>query len=363
MDLTNAGFFKTYCLRKLQGSEDYIYLYNANRNQCLRSTGKLGSQLVYGPCDNSDEMVWIIPSSDNRFGEYRSKANQDYCITYPEATLERCTSVMPASKLLNLYRSNNSIMFAGDINFNKCLGSSTDNPNVVAVKECNNSDPDQIWYYNLWDPSVVVKETAIVYFYNAIKNECIQTNGSSVTTGSCVFNDNTLWEIPNSHKGFYRSKANPKKCLSVLDGVVSLNECNENTTLTLDGNFIRSPSSKDHCIASSKLDNTLEYIEGCKANDTNHIWYVNIWTPPETESTTTTTATATATKASVPTTKEPVPTNTLIEEESVPTNTLIEEESVPTNTLIEEESVPTTDTEEKPTMTITTVVTAIMTNA
>jgi len=61
--------------------------------------------------------------------------------------------------------------------------------------------------------------------------------------------------------------------------MVSLTECNEDTILYLDGNFIRSPSSKDYCIASSKSDNTLEYVKDCDINDTDHIWYVNIWTP------------------------------------------------------------------------------------
>ena len=260
--------------------EEYIYIYNANRNECLTTSGIFGSLITYGKCDNSDNTVWITSNSN---GHFRSKANPKYCLRPNNINSEGGVILgicSPVAHQNQFNRSGNLLKHYTVTGYtHACIGSSEDDPSKAALKYCDENDPDQIWYFNKWDPSVVIKETAIVYFYNAFKNECIHTDGSSVTTGSCNFNDDSLWEIPNSHKGYYRSKANPEKCLSIVDDMVSLTECNEDTILYLDGNFIRSPSSKDYCIASSKSDNTLEYVKDCDINDTDHIWYVNIWTP------------------------------------------------------------------------------------
>jgi len=234
-------------------------------------------------CDNSDHTVWITSNSN---GHIRSKANPIYCARPNNVNSEggvilgKCS---PIAHRNQFKRSENLLKYYMNSGFTyTCIGSSEEDPSKAFLIDCNKKDPSQIWYFNKWDPSVVVKETAVVYFYNAYKNECIHTDGSSVTMGSCDFNDDSLWEIPNSHKGYYRSKANPEKCLSVVDDKVSLTECNEDTKLYLDGNFIRSQSSKDHCIASSKSDQ-LEYVEGCDISNTDHIWYANIWESPETE--------------------------------------------------------------------------------
>jgi len=263
-----------------QSIEEYIYIYNANRNECLTTSGVVGTPITYGKCDNSDNMVWI---TSNTNGHFRSKANPNYCMRPNDSNSEGTVILGKCSPIAHknqFYREKNLLKKRYNSSYYKyCIGSSDKDPNQADIKECNEKDPDQIWYFNHWDSSVVVKDNAIVYFYNAFKNECIHTDGTLVATGSCDFsNDNTLWEIPNSHKGYYRSKANPEKCLSIVDGEVSLSECNEDNKLSLDGNFIRSLNDKDHCIASSKSGKTLEYIEGCNIEDPDHIWYVNIWT-------------------------------------------------------------------------------------
>jgi len=279
---TNESFsnsFNSQCIRQgLKDDQVYFYVYNPNRNKCVHLNEKDGF-LTYGNCnDDPEKILWLPP--DENYGVMRYGENPTCCLYEDGITCgESCIN---NSEQLRLCTSDNRIRPSeGDHCKNDtCLGPSTSDPKRLTWVDCDNNDLDQIWYFNIWDPSVVVKETTTVYLYNAIKDECISTDGSSVTSGNCDFDDNTLWEVPNSHNGYYRSKAYPGKCLSVMDGVVSLNECNEDTTLYLDGNFIKSPSSKDRCIVSSKSGHTLEYIEGCDINDSYHIWYVNIWESP-----------------------------------------------------------------------------------
>jgi len=226
-----------------------------------------------------------------------------------------------------------------------------DESDEIVKKECDENDQDQIWYFNIWDDSIVFEEetpvvtapeNVYIYFYNAYKNKCITSDGSSVTVGNCFNNDDAIWEIPVSHDGYYRPKDHSDKCLTIIDGVVSLSECNENTTLYRDGNFIRSPTSADYCIASSQSDNTLEYLQGCSDWNSDHIWYFNVWTPPETTS-----QVATPTETVVESTEVAVPTETVVEstEVAVPTETVVEstEVAVPTETVVEstEVAVPT----------------------
>jgi len=262
-----------------------VYLYNALKNVCITSDG---SSVTTGSCDFSrDNSLWEIPTSHN--GYYRSKANAEQCLSIVDGDL----LLSECNENTTLYRDGNFIK--SPLSDTYCIGSSEGNTNELSIMECNGNDANQIWYFNNWDPSIVVEETPVnsqpetvtIYFYNALKNVCITSDGSSVTTGSCDFSsDYSLWEIPTSHNGYYRSKANAEQCLSIVDGVVSLGECNENATLYRDGLFIRSPLSEDYCIAASQFDSTLEYIEGCDMNDPDHIWYFNIYTP---EASTTTT--------------------------------------------------------------------------
>jgi len=318
-----------------------LYIYNANKNKCLSTTGKPGSTLTYGTCDNSDNTIWIVPNS--HYGNYRSKANPDYCINVEngKVTLEECSDSTIIYRNVNFIKSPYSI---NDANY--CMGSSKKNPNEISLKECDVNDPDQIWFFNFWDSSVVVEETQpdtmTIYFYNALKNECIQSDGSTVTTGNCFNNENALWEIPSSHFGYYRLKSNSEKCLGIIDGVVIVSDCtDENSILYRDGNFIKSPLSDDQCIVSSNVDNTLEYLEGCDVSDPNHIWYYNIWTPPT----------------------EEISEPTISEVSTAPSETTGTSEE---NQTISEISIPTTTaaaTEENPIVTITTTVTSVMTEA
>jgi len=261
-----------------------IYIYNAGRNKCLRTTGILDSPVTFGDCDNTDNIVWFVPYSHH--GYYRSKINPDYCLSIENDTeggkiiLQNCED----SEFNSFGRYENFIKPSLPDN-NLCLGSSKGSDKIVK-KVCNEKDLDQIWYFNIWDSTFTPPaESSIVYLYNAYKNQCIRTDGTSITTGDCFSSDETLWEIPNSHEGYYRSKVYPEKCLSIVNGKVGLNECNETTTLYLDGNFIRSSSSEEYCIATSAslTDNGLEYVENCDVNQYNHIWYFNIWTPPASE--------------------------------------------------------------------------------
>jgi len=257
-----------------------VYFYNAYKNKCLRTTGLPDSSLTYGACDNSEDIVWTIPTS--HIGNYRSKANPDYCLSIEDETV----TLKECNETTSLYRDVNFIK--SSLYENYCIGSSENNN--ASLKECDVNEPDQIWYFNNWDPSLVFEETPVVsqpesvtvYFYNAFKNECIHND---LTTGSCDFNDDSLWDIPVSHNGYYRSKADPEKCLSIVDGGLSLSECNENTVLYRDGNFIKSPLSDEYCIASSTIDHSLEYSEGCDISNPYQIWYFNNWTPTDVETT------------------------------------------------------------------------------
>jgi len=253
-----------------------IYIYNASKNKCLRTTGLPDSSLTYGSCDNSNNTIWYIPNSHS--GNYRSKANPDYCLTIKDGivSLQKC--------ILNktLYRDVNFIK--SPLSDNYCIGSSENDPNEIALKECDVNDPDQIWFFNIWDSSVVIEETPVVsqpetvaiYIYNASKNICLNSDDSSITVGRCDFTtDASLWEIPISHHGYYHPKANAEKCLSITDGVVSLGECNENSILYRDVNFIKSTLSDNDCISSS---NEIS-IKECDANDSDQIWYFNTWDP------------------------------------------------------------------------------------
>jgi len=331
----------------VQQPEDVtVYFYNALRNKCLRTDGLPGSPLTYGSCDNSENTAWIIPATHE--GNYRSQVNPDYCLTIVDGVV----SLGECNENTTLYRDVNFIK--SPLSENYCIGSSESDPDQISVKECNVDDQDQIWYFNNYDPSAVVieeppvvqqPETATIFFYSAFRNVCLNNDGTSVFSGSCDFtNNDSLWEIPVTHNGNYVSKTNPEKCLTIVDGVVSLGECNENNTLYRDGNFIRSPSSDKHCIILSKFDDSLEYTEECDASDFDHIWYFNIWTAPETE-------VATSTEVVVPTTAAEENQTEVV----VPTTAAEENQT--------EVVVPTTAAEENPTMTITTTVTAIMTEA
>ncbi|OUM64995.1 hypothetical protein PIROE2DRAFT_60296 [Piromyces sp. E2] len=349
-----------------------IYLYNAYRNKCLRYTSNPGDalQLTYGACDNSAETVWILPISHR--GLYRSKANLDYCFG------GECED----DEQFYFYRNDNENLIRSQATLGKqCIGSSETDPSKVVLKDCDDTDPDQIWYFNIWDPSVVVEEppvvvappqTVTVYFYNAYRNGCMHDN---LTTGVCDFTDHSLWEIPISHEGYYRSKANPENCLSIVDGNVSLTECNEDTVLYRDGNFIKSPLSEDKCIVSARFSNNLEYIEGCDVREGDHLWYFNIWTPPEPETTSTEVATSTevvattevATSTEATATAE-VATSTEVADPNdvfASTEVAVPTEAANSNEIIDltEVVAPTPVVEEKPIMTITSTVTAVMTEA
>jgi len=344
-----------------------VYLYNAIKNKCLRTTGDLNTPLTYGTCDNSENIVWTIPTT--HIGKYRSKINPDYCISMEDGNESSVISLQYCNSENSEFGRDGNLIKASTNNL--CLGSSKDS-NEVVQKACDENDQDQIWYFNNWDSSIVFEEEpeviipgvlppvdVTIYFYNAYNNKCITTDGSTVTTGDCFNNEGALWEIPVSHDGYYRPKSNPEKCLSIVDGAVTLSECNDDTTLYRDGNFIRSPSSDDYCIASSEVDDSLKYLKGCNENNSDHIWYFNVWTAPETESTETdvTTETSYLTPAVVPTeTMDSIVT-------VVPTETVDSTEiAVPTETVDFTEIVhPATVTEENPTVTITTTVTAIMT--
>lgn len=188
---------------------------------------------------------------------YRSKVNPDYCINLGDANEGGFVSLQKCNDEYSKFTREGNLIKSTEVNDdNICLGSS-DNSTEIAKKKCDENDQDQIWYFNLWDSSIVFEEetpepvqpeNVTIYFYNAYKNECINSDGSSVTTGSCSLDGDSLWEIPITHDGYYRPKSNLEKCLSIVDGVVSLSECNENTTLYRDGNFIRSPLSDDSCI-------------------------------------------------------------------------------------------------------------------
>jgi len=265
-----------------------IYFYNANKNKCLRTTGLPDSDLSYGDCDTSDNIVWIIPTT--HYGNYRSKVNPDYCLSLSDGKV----SLKECSEETMLYRDGNFIK--SQLSEKYCIGSSgkKNDPNGVSLKECDINDPDQIFYFNIWDfevneedPVITQPEGVTIYFYNALKNVCLNSNGTTVNAGDCsifeVGNDESLWIIPDNHYGYYRPKTNPEKCLSIVDGVVSLDKCSEETILYRDGNFIRSKSSDDHCVAISMFDNSLEFAENCEVTNSDHMWYFNIWTVPEVE--------------------------------------------------------------------------------
>jgi len=367
-----------------------VYFYNALKNACLRSDG---SSIVFGSCDfTKDDALWEIPTSHD--GYYRSKANPEQCLSIAEGAVV----VSECDENTTLYRDGNFIK--SHLSEDYCFGSSEKDPKSVSLKECNEKDQDQIWYFNNWDPSVVIEEfptapeTVTVYFYNVFKNGCINSDGTTVTTGNCDFiKETSLWEIPASHDGYYRSKVNAEKCLSVVDGAVTVGDCNENATLYRDGNFIKSHETETSCVVPSKSDDTLVFSENCDASDFNDLWYFNVYdasavvaapaeetavpteevaTPAEEVAVPTEEATAPAEEVAAPTEEAAVPTEEVAaptEEAAVPTEEVAaptEEAAVPTEEVAvpaEEAVVPTEVVEENPTMTITTTVTAVMTEA
>jgi len=300
-----------------------VYLYNAYRNKCLRTSGLPNSTVSYGDCDNSDNILWIIP--DSHYGNYRSKANPDYCLSMNDGMV----ALKPCEETTTLYRTGNFIK--SPFSYGQCVGSLDADPTVINASECNASDPDQIWYYNLWTPTNQIEEvpedTVTLYLYNAYKNKCLHTSGTSVFTEDCDFSDASLWVVPNSHQGHYRSKAFPDSCLAIIDGKVTMAECNKDAVLFRDVNFIKSPNFINQCIGS-RLDNSIAYIDECNVNDPDQIWYFNIYTPPA------------------------------VTEVEAPVTTEVE---APVTTEVVE--VPTTTVEEKITTTITSTVTAVMTEA
>jgi len=325
---------------------NYVYFYNANRNKCLRTTGKLDTPLTYGTCDGSDNTLWLIPNSHSGF--FRSKINSKYCLSIEDEMV----SLKECNENTTLYRDGNFIKSISSDNY--CIGSSNSRSKEISLIECDESDPDQIWYFNIYDSSSTNFEKPVnTYFYNANKDKCIVGYMNSVALGKCGYYRTMVWEIPVSHEGYYRLRTN-KNCLSIVDGVVSLGECDENTVLYRDGNFIRSPLSDDHCIVIG-ANNKLEYIENCDENNPDHIWYFNTYT-------------------------DPFPTNAqyMIEwemehygPEYYGMDSLTTEIAEPTKTAEQAEIVEPTEIvtstsvteEENPTMTITTTVTAVMTEA
>jgi len=321
-DQDQIWFFNAWDPSDVAGEEEPeetsdLYFYNVLRNKCLRTTGSPDSTLTYGDCDNSINTVFEVPLSHN--GYYRSKVNPDYCLSMEDGKV----SLSECNENTKLYRDGNFIKSPSSDAY--CIGSSGMDSDEISSKECNENDPDQIWYFNLYDPSAVIVEepepTSIVYFYNAYKNKCLTSDGVTVFIGNCFNNDDALWEIPISHKGYYRHRSHPNMCLNVIDGEVSVSECSEATELYRDGNFIRSPLSDNHCIGSLD-DNSIKYLENCIENHSTYIWYFNIWTPPTTTeaatSTVTPTEAATSTEIIIPTEVnfEVVPTEVAFTNES-----------------------------------------------
>jgi len=250
-----------------------VYLYNAFKNECILSDG------TSGRCDFSNEdSLWEIPVSHS--GYYHPKANPEKCLSI----IDDVVSLSECNEATVLYR---------DVNFmkspssdNQCIGTSENGSNEMSLKECDINDPSQIWYYNVYDPSLVVEETpevpppetfVSIYFYSAYYNKCITSDGNTVTTGNCFSNDNAIWEVPDSHSGYYHPKANPEKCLSIVDGVVSISDCNETTVLYREGNFIKSPSYDNQCIGSFENGSNEVTFKQCDTTVPNQIWYFNIW--------------------------------------------------------------------------------------
>jgi len=258
-----------------------VYFYNAAKNKCLRFNG-YDAPLTYGTCDNSENTVWYIPFTHE--GYYSPKIDPSYCLSIENGKI----SLKECSDKTILYRDGNFIKSPSSDNY--CIGSSEKNPKEIAINECDIDDQDQIWYFNNYDPVLVVQEfpeqpeTVTVYFYNAISDTCIRVYKDSIINYVCdLTSDDSLWEIPVSHHGYYRSKSNPEKCLGIVNGVVALSECNENSILYRDGNLIKSTLPGDYCIVPSRTSYTLEYAKSCDENDYLNLWYFNFITDPTEE--------------------------------------------------------------------------------
>jgi len=246
-----------------------VYLYNANNDKCLNNND---SSVVYGRCNfNNDDSLWEIPPS--HYGYYRSKADPEKCLSITNdgtITLSECSENTVFTRDGNFIKS----ILSNDF----CVGSSENNSAIL--KECDLNANDQIWYFNNFDPSILDEpvQTVTVYFYNVFRDGCINNDGTSVTIGNCnLANDESLWEIPTSHDGYYRSKINPEKCLNIVDGTITLSDCSGDNKLYRDGNFIKSPLSDNHCIVPSRSDVNLEYSENCNVNDIYDLWFFNLY--------------------------------------------------------------------------------------
>jgi len=97
---------------------------------------------------NSDNSLWIAPYSFN--GYFRSKINRNYCLSidYDSVSLKECSDSNYINGEGNFLRSS--------VNPNNCVGSSKKNSKEISLKDCDINDPDQIWYFNLWDSNTNV---------------------------------------------------------------------------------------------------------------------------------------------------------------------------------------------------------------
>lgn len=281
-------------------TDTIIYkFYNPLVDSCLFAPNDIGGTLTYGKCDESTNVLWIVPSYP-RNGYFRSKLNSNWCLRVSDIT----TGAIELGKC-----DDNAIMLHDDdavmksyLSNDKCLELNSSN-NEVKFNKCIPGSMNQSWYVHevieipittttktkttkkstiTTTVSPTSSATQIVHIYNKGYKNCLYEptkKGNVPVFGNCdSSNKRNKWIIPINGMGYYKSVSN-NWCLQIKNintGAVIVNDCNTNSIMqdiktSYGGEAIWSSLSDNKCLGYS--NNKINFND-CELNNIDQHWLI-----------------------------------------------------------------------------------------
>jgi len=228
------------------------YLYNAFVNKCLFAQAKINQPPLIKDCKNNNRFKWYLSK-----GYFLSYANTDRCLSISD-DVNNTLKVGTCSSNANtfVYTDEGSIFTSN--NEDKCLSTNEDDENddKIYLNTCYDFD-NQIW--SLWDTNpydIINAETQTVWIYNKKLKKCLYSNyNGKLIISDCDDSKNSLWQIPISGDGFYKSLLS-NLCLQSNDinkGSIFMDDCNHKSVIydindTYNSESIISYLDEDKCL-------------------------------------------------------------------------------------------------------------------
>lgn len=194
------------------------WIYNIKLNECLSANSKVASENQTKPykplinnCTTANNYKWYFDPYPN--GYIRSALNKNKCL-YLEDVKNGKIKVDTCDINKNVdFEYTNDGLIKSPLSPNECLGKgdrNNDPTNATGgyLKPCKRTD-DQIW--TVWDrnPATLFEvETQNVWIYNPSLKQCLISGtslGNRPKIGKCVDSQESMWEIPKSQDGFFKS--------------------------------------------------------------------------------------------------------------------------------------------------------------